>query len=155
MAFVPGFDAPDAPHTFTCAKQMCFVVFRGPPLWPVQTLFQRCLQVFFGAHTYTLTCTCTLSLSTPPHPTPHTVALLCQSREAELADVLASTQASLEAMQRLYAAAQNQLFELQSNKEAAVVVKQVSRRTQATTGGARPQQHGTAQHGTTRQGTPR
>lgn len=39
--------------------------------------------------------------------------------------MLASTQSSLEAMQRLYAAAQNQLFELQSNKEAAVVVKQV------------------------------
>jgi hypothetical protein len=39
--------------------------------------------------------------------------------------MLGSTQSSLEAMQRLYAAAQNQLFELQSNKEAAVVVKQV------------------------------
>jgi hypothetical protein len=42
--------------------------------------------------------------------------------------MLGSTQSSLEAMQRLYAAAQNQLFELQSNKEAAVVVKQVRRR---------------------------
>lgn len=48
-----------------------------------------------------------------------------QAREAELSDMLGSTQSSLEAMQRLYAAAQNQLFELQSNKEAAVVVKQV------------------------------
>lgn len=46
--------------------------------------------------------------------------------------MLASTQSSLEAMQRLYAAAQNQLFELQSNKEAAVVVKQV--RTAGTAG---------------------
>jgi septal ring factor EnvC (AmiA/AmiB activator) len=55
-------------------------------------------------------------------------AMLCpprQAREAELSDMLGSTQSSLEAMQRLYAAAQNQLFELQSNKEAAVVVKQV------------------------------
>ncbi len=43
--------------------------------------------------------------------------------------MLGSTQSSLEAMQRLYAAAQNQLFELQSNKEAAVVVKQVGRET--------------------------
>lgn len=50
---------------------------------------------------------------------------MSQSRESELSEMLASTQSSLEAMQRLYAAAQNQLFELQSNKEAAVVVKQV------------------------------
>ena len=54
--------------------------------------------------------------ATPSHP---------QVREAELSDMLSSTQSSLEAMQRLYAAAQNQLFELTSNKEAAVVVKQV------------------------------
>jgi len=48
-----------------------------------------------------------------------------QAREAELSEMLASTQSSLQAMQRLYGTAQNQLFELQSNKEAAVVVKQV------------------------------
>lgn len=47
-----------------------------------------------------------------------------EARESELSEMLGSTQSSLEAMQRLYAAAQNQLFELQSNKEAAVVVKQ-------------------------------
>lgn len=52
---------------------------------------------------------------------------LPQARETELAEMLGSTQSSLEAMQRLYGAAQNQLFELQSNKEAAVVVKQVGR----------------------------
>lgn len=49
--------------------------------------------------------------------------------------MLSSTQSSLEAMQRLYAAAQNQLFELQSNKEAAVVVKQV--RCEKSEGGVR------------------
>lgn len=52
--------------------------------------------------------------------------------------MLASTQSSLEAMQRLYAAAQNQLFELQSNKEAAVVVKQV--RASGTAGWERQEQ---------------
>eukprot|EP00879_Flechtneria_rotunda_P018717 GHRR01019642.1.p1 GENE.GHRR01019642.1~~GHRR01019642.1.p1 ORF type:complete len:312 (+),score=151.94 GHRR01019642.1:501-1436(+) len=47
-----------------------------------------------------------------------------QARESELSDMLASAQSSLVAMQRLYAAAQNQLFELQSSREAAAAGKQ-------------------------------
>lgn len=39
--------------------------------------------------------------------------------------MLASAQASLEAMQRLYGAAQNQLFEMQANREEAAAGKQV------------------------------
>jgi hypothetical protein len=39
--------------------------------------------------------------------------------------MLSSAQSSLEAMQRLYAAAQNQLFELQSTREEAAAGRQV------------------------------
>lgn len=42
-----------------------------------------------------------------------------QAREEELAEMLAGAQASLEAMQKLHTAAQNQLFELQSKSEEA------------------------------------
>jgi len=48
-----------------------------------------------------------------------------QAREAELSDMLNSAQSSLQAMQRLYATAQNQLFEMQSMREEAAVGKQV------------------------------
>lgn len=48
-----------------------------------------------------------------------------QAREAELADSLASAQSSLQAMQKLHTAAQNQLFELQARSEEAAVGKQV------------------------------
>ncbi|KIY94431.1 Protein CASP [Monoraphidium neglectum] len=47
-----------------------------------------------------------------------------QERESELAEMLASAQASLEAMQKLHTAAQNQLFELQTRSEEAEVGKQ-------------------------------
>jgi chromosome segregation ATPase len=47
-----------------------------------------------------------------------------QEREEELGHMLEGAQASLAAMQRLYTAAQNQLFELQSASEEAAVGKQ-------------------------------
>lgn len=50
-----------------------------------------------------------------------------QARESELTEMLNSAQSSLEAMQRLYTAAQNQLFELQSTREEAVAGRQVGR----------------------------
>ncbi|KAI8464036.1 MAG: CASP C terminal-domain-containing protein [Monoraphidium minutum] len=49
-----------------------------------------------------------------------------QAREAELAEMLAGAQSSLEAMQRLHSTAQNQLFELQARSEEAHVGKQVA-----------------------------
>jgi homeobox protein cut-like len=49
---------------------------------------------------------------------------LPQEREEELGHMLEGAQASLAAMQRLYTAAQNQLFELQSASEEAAVGKQ-------------------------------
>lgn len=51
-----------------------------------------------------------------------------QAREDELSEMLAGAQSSLEAMQRLYAAAQNQLFELQSTREEAAAGRQVNAR---------------------------
>eukprot|EP00775_Hariotina_reticulata_P006957 gene6957-7173_t len=47
-----------------------------------------------------------------------------QAREAELSEMLNSAQSSLEAMQRLYATAQNQLFEMQSVREEAAAGRQ-------------------------------
>ncbi|GBF98384.1 hypothetical protein Rsub_10779 [Raphidocelis subcapitata] len=47
-----------------------------------------------------------------------------QAREAELTEMLASAQSSLEAMRRLHASAQNQLFELQARSEEAEAGKQ-------------------------------
>eukprot|EP00878_Enallax_costatus_P047166 GHUV01057586.1.p1 GENE.GHUV01057586.1~~GHUV01057586.1.p1 ORF type:complete len:171 (+),score=59.55 GHUV01057586.1:204-716(+) len=48
-----------------------------------------------------------------------------QARESELTEMLTSAQSSLEAMQKLYTAAQNQLFDLQSTREEAVAGRQV------------------------------
>jgi hypothetical protein len=58
-------------------------------------------------------------------PPPLNCHAMAQERESELAEMLASAQASLEAMQKLHTAAQNQLFELQSRSEEAEVGKQV------------------------------
>jgi hypothetical protein len=63
-----------------------------------------------------------------PSSPPNSCSSHCpQAREAELGEMLTSAQSSLEAMQKLHTAAQNQLFELQASREEAAVGKQVRR----------------------------
>jgi len=74
-------------------------------------------------------CTASPTPATQPtltYPNPqHAKHPVKQERESELTEMLNSSQASLEAMQKLHSAAQNQLFELQTRSEEVAVGKQV------------------------------